>query len=209
MDIICISDTHNLHDKLILPAKGDLIIHAGDLTEAGTERELKEFFNWFANLPYPYKICIAGNHDFLLEKTTKQKLKNLVPKNVIYLEDETVNINGINFWGSPHIPTNHNWAFKKTPLEMEAHWKKIPNNTDILITHTPPKGILDESNKETEIGCPYLRKQISIIKPKFHIFGHLHENYGKVILQETTYVNATSFIQNLSIPNPPIQINFS
>ncbi|SHI88768.1 Predicted phosphoesterase [Mesonia phycicola] len=208
MNIICISDTHNFHDKLTLPIEGDLIIHAGDLTEAGTERELKDFFDWFSKLPYPYKICIAGNHDFYLENISKQELEELIPNNVIYLEDEAVNINGINFWGSPYTFTHHNWAFKKKQLEMETHWKKIPQQTNVLITHTPPKGVLDESNKEAEIGCPFLKEQITLKKPKFHIFGHLHENYGIVKLQQTTYINATSFIHNLSIPNPPIQIKF-
>jgi Icc-related predicted phosphoesterase len=92
--------------------------------------------------------------------------------------------------------------------EIQQHWEKIPNDTDILITHTPPKGILDETNKQIEVGCPYLRKTIETQQPKLHIFGHLHENYGKVRLNNTLFINATSFINNLRISNTPIQVNF-
>lgn len=208
MQITCISDTHNFHDRLSLPASGDLIIHAGDLTEAGTKRELEDFFEWFSQLPFTYKICIAGNHDFYLEHISSSELEELLPENVIYLNDSGVNLEGIHFWGSPYIPYQEPWAFSKPAEEIQQHWKKIPDNTDILITHTPPKGILDETNKQIEVGCPYLRKTIETQQPKLHIFGHLHENYGKVRLNNTLFINATSFINNLRISNTPIQVNF-
>ena len=208
MNITCISDTHNLHEQLVLPKSGDVLIHAGDFTEAGTKREVKKFFDWFSSLPFTHKICISGNHDFYLENLTPEELEQIIPKNIYYLLDSGITINGINFWGSPYIPSNHNWAFTKLNSEIETHWKKIPDDTHVLITHTPPKGILDETNKQIEIGCAFLREEIKLKKPNLHVFGHLHENYGKVSLNETIFINATSFINDLKITNHPIQVNF-
>lgn len=206
MQITCISDTHNFHDKLILPNGGDIILHAGDLTESGTKRELKLFFEWFSKLPFKNKICIAGNHDFFLEKASQEEIDNIIPNNVHYLKESSVVLNGIKFWGSPYIPFEQSWAFTKSHYEIERHWSQIPKDTDVLITHIPPKGILDESSQQLEIGCPSLRKEVKLKKPKVHVFGHIHENYGKVRLRNTTYINATSFFSNLEISNPPIQI---
>ena len=206
MQITCISDTHNLHDKLIIPEQGDIIVHAGDITEGGTQRELRDFFKWFAQLPFTHKICIAGNHDFFLENISEKAIKKLIPANVTYLNDSGISINGYKFWGSPYIPFQQNWAFTKSPIEIEEHWKKIPEDTDILITHTPPKGILDITTYEVEVGCPALKKEISKKKPTIHIFGHLHDNYGKVMRKDITYINATSFYNHLKLTNLPIQV---
>lgn len=206
MQITCISDTHNHHKKTVLPSEGEVIVHAGDLTEGGTKRELMKFFKWFSNLPFKYKICIAGNHDFYLEHISSKNLQQLIPKNVIYLKDSEVVINGIKFWGSPYIPFQPNWAFTKTASAMEEHWDKIPKDVDVLITHTPPKGILDETSTEIEVGCPALKDEITKKQPPLHIFGHLHENYGKVTLQNTTYINATSFFHHFQLANLPIQV---
>ncbi|MBW2962466.1 metallophosphatase domain-containing protein [Mesonia aestuariivivens] len=209
MKITCVSDTHNLHEKIILPTEGDVIIHAGDSTEGGTKRELKNFLKWFSALPFKHKIFIAGNHDFFLENISAPELHRLIPKNVTYLKDNGITIEGVKFWGSPYIPSQDKWAFTKPVNKMEAHWEKIPDNVDILITHTPPKGILDETNRQVEIGCPALAKEILNKKPKVHVFGHLHENYGTVKLQYTTYINATSFFKDLNFINMPITLNFT
>ncbi|WP_121666817.1 metallophosphatase domain-containing protein [Mesonia aquimarina] len=205
MTIICISDTHNNHKKLEIPA-GDILIHAGDLTEAGTKRELESFFKWFSEQPHQHKICIAGNHDFYLESCSLTERNKLIPKNVHYLHDKSVKIMDLNFWGSPHTPVLDRWAFGKDVLSLEKHWDKIPKETDVVITHTPPYDILDESHQQNALGCAILRKRIASIQPRFHIFGHMHNNYGIVKFAETTFVNATSFNDSYSLINNPIKL---
>jgi len=207
MLLTCISDTHNFHEKIILPSTGDVIIHAGDFTEAGTKREAQRFLKWFSSLPFKHKICIAGNHDFYLEKASAAEIEKIIPSNVHYLKDSEIIIEGVKFWGSPYIPFEQNWAFSKSPYEIEKHWNKIPKDVDVLITHTPPKGILDESNQQIEIGCPALKQEIEEKNPKIHVFGHLHENYGKVQFKKTLFINATSLFGNFTYTNLPIQVN--
>src|SRR5680860_51905 len=97
MKIICISDTHNKHEELILP-EGDCIIHAGDFTEAGTKKETRKFLEWFSSTPYIHKILIAGNHDFYLQKKT-HKIDQIIPSGIHYLEDSGATLDNINFWG--------------------------------------------------------------------------------------------------------------
>lgn len=206
MEIICISDTHSNHDKLMVP-NGDVLIHAGDITEAGTKREVLSFLRWFSNQPHPYKIFIAGNHDFYLENLSFEKLGEILPKNVSYLKDSGVEINGISFWGSPMVPGNGHWAFTEpSTRKIGEHWKKIPEDVDVLITHSPPYGILDQSGNKLLLGCKPLRKKVAEIKPKYHLFGHLHDNHGTVRIGGTTYVNSTTFTSDHKLINPPIKV---
>lgn len=202
MEIICISDTHNNHQKLLVP-NGDVLVHAGDVTERGTEREVRAFLKWFSNQPHRHKIFIAGNHDFFLEKLTAEKLAELLPENVHYLDETQLELDGVLFWGSPMTPGNGNWAFSEYRFNR---WRNIPQKTDVLITHTPPYGILDVSSAKKALGSKALLERILSIKPKYHIFGHTHENYGKVKRGETIFVNATTFNQNEKLVNPPIKI---
>ena len=189
MRIISISDTHNRHHELKLPA-GDLLIHCGDFTEGGTRLETLDFLKWFSNQTHPYKILISGNHDFFFEKN-KKDLKSMIPNNIIYLENEGISIKGLHIWGSPHTPGNGNWAFNlERGRGIRIKWNLIPANTDILVTHTPPYGILDESKTYRNIGCEELLKKIVDIKPKLHLFGHVHDDYGKKQIGETLFVNS-------------------
>ncbi|HET8809098.1 MAG TPA: metallophosphatase domain-containing protein [Flavobacteriaceae bacterium] len=202
MEIICISDTHNNHQKLLVP-NGDVLVHAGDVTERGTEREVRDFLKWFSDQPHRHKIFIAGNHDFFLEKKSSSQIAKILPENVHYLSETQLELSGVLFWGSPITPGTKNWAFSERRF---YRWKNIPPNTDILITHTPPYGILDVSNTKKALGSKALLKRILSLKPKYHIFGHMHENYGKVKRRETVFVNASTFNQNEKLVNPPIKI---
>lgn len=207
MKIICISDTHSQHQQLLVPP-GDVLIHAGDLTEGGTEREIVDFLNWFSTQPHRHKIFVAGNHDFHLEQLSSQQIEALVPKNIHYLCENGIIINGILFWGSPVVPGNGSWAFSvDSSRKLKEHWDKIPSKTTVLITHSPPYGILDRTDKKLHLGCNILRKKVAKIQPTYHIFGHLHNNYGMVKKKETTFVNATNFSNNFV--NPPIKITLN
>ncbi|WP_026837426.1 metallophosphatase domain-containing protein [Gillisia sp. JM1] len=205
MKIICISDTHNKHEELILP-EGDCIIHAGDFTEAGTKKETTNFLEWFSSTPYKHKILIAGNHDFYLEKKF-HKLDQIIPDNIHYLQDSGVRIEKINFWGSPYIPDDSNWAFSKNRgKQISEHWEKIPVDTNILITHIPPFGILDELDNKMMIGCKNLKDRINSLKISHHIFGHVHNEYGKVKTFKTLFVNSSSVDESYRHINPPIMV---
>lgn len=207
MELICISDTHGDHEKLIVP-EGDILIHAGDITENGTRREVMSFLQWFSLQPHPHKIFIAGNHDFYLEKLSVESLKKIIPENVFYLNESQIEIEGILFWGSPIIPGNDLWAFSETmETKLREHWEKIPPAVDILITHSPPYGILDQTNDKKLLGCKILREIVAKIAPKYHIFGHLHDNYGVVKNGGTIFINATSFQSINKLVNNPIEIN--
>lgn len=183
--IALISDTHNLHEKLSL-GKGDLLIHSGDSTDFGSDYEAEAFLKWFAKQDYKHKICIAGNHDFYFQRTSAIERKKRIPENVIYLQNESITIEGIKFFGSPVTPYFHGLAFnERRGKPISKVWQNIPNDTDILITHGPPFGILDNN-----LGCEELRKYVDRIQPKLHIFGHIHERNGTEQKQSTLFVNA-------------------
>lgn len=203
MQITTLSDTHGLHHQLLLPG-GDLLIHAGDVCNRGSQEEAANFINWFEKQPYTYKIFIAGNHDFFFENFTQQEIQDILPKNIFYLNDTGIEIDGINIWGSPITPEFHNWAFnRKRGEEMNNHWQLIPNNTDILITHGPAFGILDKTFHNLNVGCEELLKAVKNIQPKYHVFGHIHEAFGSLNEKETTYINTSSLDLFYKIRNTP------
>ncbi|MES2731039.1 MAG: metallophosphatase domain-containing protein [Bacteroidota bacterium] len=190
MEIVCISDTHGQHESLRLP-KGDLLIHAGDISAHGKREEVEAFLRWFAGLPYQYKVFTGGNHDFFLERSPSV-FQSLVPDNCYYLNDSAVEIEGVRVWGSPITPFFFNWAFNRyRGPDIQKHWDLIPAQTDILITHGPPLGILDRTARGEAVGCQDLQQTITEIQPRLHVFGHIHESYGVVEQAGTTFVNAS------------------
>lgn len=207
MKICIISDTHNKHKYLKLP-DADMIIHAGDFTSVGKEHEIRNFMKWFGKLDqYKYKLIIAGNHDWLFDRD-RFWAKTLVPKNVIYLEDSGVEIEGINFYGSPVQLPFYNWAFNRPEETLVKHWEAIPDNTDVLITHSPPYSIMDVSIYDGKhCGSPSLYKEImERIKPKINCFGHIHNDYGIKVIENTTFINASNLDEDYNCVNEPILI---
>lgn len=191
MKVIAISDTHGYHDLLTLPS-GDVLIHAGDVSSRGSKQELQDFLQWFSDLNYEHKIFIAGNHDFFFERADSEMITSLIPDNVIYLNDSGTSIGGINIWGSPVTPWFFDWAFNRhRGADIKKHWELIPQNTDILITHGPVYGVLDKTIHGQRVGCEELKNATDLIKPKVHIFGHIHETYGQVQTLNTLYINAS------------------
>jgi len=203
MKIVAISDTHGLHNQLALP-EGDMLIHAGDVSAMGREREVKDFINWFANQPFQHKVFIAGNHDFLFENDP-ELATSYIPENVIYLNDSGVTIEGLNIWGSPIQPWFFDWAFnRQRGAEIEKHWQLIPDNTDILITHGPPLNIRDLTLSGENVGCESLLNKVQEVKPRYHIFGHIHEAYGVSQQPDTSYINASVVNRNYVVVNSPV-----
>lgn len=199
MKILCISDTHNKHTKLALPAC-DILIHAGDFSGKGREKEIYAFLEWFASdkVPGTYKIFIAGNHDFGMESEERGAYeKRALELGLIYLNDSGATINGIKIWGSPMTPWFHDWAFNRhRGEEIRKHWEMIPTDVDILITHGPPMGILDKTWRGQNVGCEELKKIIleekKFHKLRLHVFGHIHEDKGQKTIEGIQFINASS-----------------
>jgi Icc-related predicted phosphoesterase len=209
MKITFISDSHHQHGELQLKS-GDILVHCGDICNRGTEMEVLRFINWFREQPFKYKIFIAGNHDWFLENLENDYLEKILPKDIIYLNDSGICIDGINFWGSPIQPTFFDWAFNRNRgIAINKHWQLIPKNTDILITHGPPFGVLDQTLDGKNVGCEDLMLKINKIKPRIHAFGHIHEAYGIVEKKGTTFINASVLDIRYNLRNEPIIIDYN
>lgn len=204
MKFVIISDTHGQHNNLTLP-KGDVLIHAGDISQRGKENEIIDFLNWFSNCDFKYKIFIAGNHDFFFEETLEKDIQKIIPENIIYLCDSGVEVENIKIWGSPITPWFFDWAFNRhRGNQIEYHWQLIPSDIDILITHGPVFGKLDKTSRGENVGCEDLLHIIESIKPKVHICGHIHEGYGQTTSSKTKFINASVLDEKYALVNPPI-----
>lgn len=204
MRIVCISDTHN---REIAVPDGDLLIHAGDATMLGTADEISIFNSWFSALPHKNKIFIAGNHDWLFE-LQPDTARELLDESIIYLQDSIVSLEGLNIYGSPWQPRFYDWAFNlDRGREMAEKWAMIPADTDILITHGPPNGILDLTIDGDRAGCEELITIVEEIKPKVHIFGHIHEGYGTLKHNGIRFVNASNCDERYRLVNPPVVLD--
>lgn len=181
MKIWHISDSHTYHGLLDIPEDIDIVIFSGDCSNPRdpykNEQEVRNFIFWFSKLPIKYKIMIAGNHDTSIEKGFIDKL-TIQSLGIIYLENDYTIIEGIKIFGSPYTPTFGDWAFMKARDKIYKLWEIIPDDTDIIIVHGPPKGVLDLSyNRINELefcGCLSLKKRILNIQPKLCLFGHIH-----------------------------------
>lgn len=176
--IVCISDTHGLHRRVKVP-EGDFLIHAGDFMSSGRSLdEIIDFDEWLAEQPHPYKIVIAGNHDLLFESKAADARAALT--NAVYLENSGVEIAGLRFWGCPITPVTEAWAFHvPRGFASRKYWDMIPDETDVLITHGPPFGILDKKDiLSSRLGCKQLTATLMRVRPRLHVFGHIHGGYG-------------------------------
>jgi len=207
--LIFLSDTHNQHENVKIP-EGDIIIHCGDVSGRGYEREVESFLDWFSALPHKHKIMIPGNHDFFFEGYY-DAAKNMVDsRGIICLIDSEVEIEGIRFWGSPITPWFNNWAFNRfRGSEIEHHWNKIPEGIDVLLTHGPPAYLQNHLSMVLEgedVGCEDLYKAIQRVKPKINAFGHIHEGYGTSEEDGVLYMNCSVVNRRYSIQNKPIEV---
>lgn len=203
MRIVCLSDTHCRTDYLEVP-DGDVLIVAGDVCSRGQKIELHAFDEFLERLPHRYKLLVAGNHDFPFERCKKKKARTLV-KQAIYLENSGVELLGVKFWGSPWQPEFYHWAFNLPRGKPLAEiWSLIPGDTDVLITHTPPYGILDSLNSGKHVGCVDLAHALQRVQPKLHVCGHIHEAYGLFEQNGTTFINACVCNEYYQPVNAPI-----
>lgn len=182
--IICIADTHT-HKPTALP-DGDVLVHAGDLTNDGTFADIQDQIDWISSLPYEHKIVIAGNHDSWLDPRARRKTdvgKALRWGDVHYLQHSSVQLSfpsqahrRLSFYGAPQIPQCGGEDFAFQYRRSDDAWSYTIPPIDVLITHTPPRHHLD---LPAGLGCDYLLKEVWRVRPKVHIFGHVHAGHGR------------------------------
>lgn len=230
MRVVLISDTHSHHDKLGILPQGQILIHAGDFTESRPPKpqEYKEFIDWFAAQPHPHKILISGNRDQLMDTATCRKyeksssfwmaaMQDYVKKepSINYLEDQPLSIplgeeDQVTIFGSPWtaIYGKPGKAFQIPPEDLGVKWAKIPWDTDILVTHMPPRGIRDTNTGGTQSGCRALSSELSSrLHPRLHVFGHIHESHGVTVRRGTMHVNAASKRPRSEKMNSPVVVD--
>lgn len=219
MKIVLISDTHGVHDSIRVP-HGDILIHAGDLSPSGTDSQIAAAADWLGSLPHRHKIAIAGNHDFLFERQPTRASALLRSAGVIYLQDSGTNVDGVSIYGSPWQPEFMHWAFNVPRGQLAKYWKQIPTDLDILITHGPPYGILDQrvppamkkfapwEDEEPFAGSDHMGDEellaaVEKVRPRLHVFGHIHSGYGTAQNQHTTFYNSAVCDENYDPTREP------
>lgn len=238
LKIVTVSDTHNMGKEINVP-DGDILLHAGDHTMRGTQKEGIKALEWLSSLPHKYKIFIAGNHDWFLDPKAPREFRNwklyrhytikgLLEKfpDLIYLQDSSVEIEGLKIYGSPWQPWYYDWAFNFPLLDGASRifpeqfrdretarkkWAEIPKDTNILITHVPPTGIGDKVwGGDDHIGCPDLRDRLFDLKSlKLHVFGHIHSGYGTYTDDShpgATFINAAIATEDYYPYHKPISL---
>lgn len=169
--------------------------------------EVERFHSELIALPHQHKIVIAGNHDWPFEREAVAAQAALA--GVTYLQDQSVTVSGWKVYGSPWQPAFMNWAFNlpRSSPELAEKWALIPADTDILVTHGPPHGILDRVKYGANVGCELLRDRVAAIKPALHCFGHIHEAFGQERHHDTLFVNAAMVNLQYQPFNKPVVVD--
>jgi hypothetical protein len=191
MRIVAVADTHLFTGDFVVP-DGDVFVHAGDMCRRGDLDELRDAAAWLRGLPHRHKVIVAGNHDwaFVREPAAARALF----AGMTYLEDEAATIGGLRIYGAPWQPAFNDWAFNlQRGAELAAVWAKIPTGLDVLITHGLAEGIGDTSGMSGRAGCADLRARLAVVRPRLHLFGHIHQDGGAWRVGETICANVTTW----------------
>lgn len=210
MRITAFSDTHGFHHKAKIEPT-ELLIFAGDCMTSGYGYpQLISFLDWFKLQPAKYRVMIAGNHDRVFENypDTVKDILNGYPE-ITYLEDSSVDIEGYKIYGTPHSKIFYNWAFNRSEEDLERLFSRIPSDTDILVSHAPPYGVLDQIIGGESVGEKTLSKRIHQLKNlKLHVFGHIHNSFGMIKPHgRHISINASQVDESYDCVNFPLQIN--
>lgn len=214
-----ISDTHNRHEELIVPPGIETVIHCGDESESGNEwlnePEARAFFEWYSHLNIPNKIFTPGNHSTAIERGLVRPEQ--YPEITFLIHEQTV-IDGRVVFGSPYTPKYFEWAYMRAREDLDVVWQSIPSDVDILVTHGPPKGIMDvtrdhETRQPIHVGSKSLMRHVTQrIKPSIHGFGHIHDeprirNFGVAQHSPTTFINCSCCNQTGQLVNHGVVLN--
>ncbi len=202
----CVSDTHN---KRIPRFNSDVLLHAGDLTIRGTEKELIEAAEGLAGYPARTIIVVPGNHDILFQEQPEKARQIFEDRKITVLIDQATEAYGVKIYGSPWVKKC--WGvFGYDGFEVTHPWEKIPLDTEILVTHSPPNYIMDRGPLGNHLGCQHLAARVNVVAPRYHIFGHIHCSYGfeKDSTNNITYINAALCSERYDILNPPIVFHY-
>lgn len=178
MKVCAVSDLHGFLPKI---PECDLFLIAGDICgPSNIFSQMKELINnfkpWLANVQAKKKIIVAGNHDIIFQ--TNPELLPVWDKDTMYLQDDGCEFEGLKIYGSPWQIRFCDWAFNEDEENLEHIWSKIPDDTDILVTHSPPLGYGDINMGRENLGSPSLTRRVLDIEPKLHCWGHIHYSYG-------------------------------
>lgn len=207
-----ISDTHSKHEELPELPDGDVLIHCGDYSVFGEYDETLAFLNWFSMQKHAHKIIVPGNHEVGIcprkarpsAEATMQLIKSYTDIN--FLVDQSMLIDGIKFYGTPWCNGSRiimgRWGFfEPNEDKRRTAFSKIDGDTDVLISHAPPLGILDTA-RGMNLGCEALLRRVQEIRPLVHVFGHIHESYGLFLSDYTQFYNCANMDGNHKISNP-------
>eukprot|EP00741_Cyanophora_paradoxa_P003007 tig00000658_g2919.t1 len=225
MRLVFVSDTHNRHKDIRIPA-GDVLVHCGDWSETGSENEVRDFAAWLREQPFVHKVLIAGNHDATFDQAwsvpsdpaeaiaalrnrPRVVHSNLLPQSAVYLQDGFCDVAGLRFYGSPHCHTRwNNVAFttKQEPSACSGGLRRLHEalaegrQPDALLVHGPPAGVLDKSFDGKQCGCRHLRTLLDsgALRPKLVASGHIHEGYGYTQLELPGEEGGTALALNAS-----------
>lgn len=180
------------------------------------------FIPWVMKLPYEYVVLTPGNHDYLFDPIFNTitgheayikygsddytsysddiyiKYHNFTNGKLHVLIDRDVNIEGINFYGTPWVSGPRNWPFYLHTKELRRKYENISANTDILITHQPPQyeklGVVNQYvyNYGVDYGSQVLFDIIDEKKPSWVLCGHIHSGcHTPLIHNNTNMVNVS------------------
>lgn len=208
--IVATSDVHGMLHEIEDFPDGDILVLAGDVLRnfyspsarwSDAEQQvgaLEDLCAWVTDqMPHRKVVLVAGNHDWVFQLEPKKAREVLAahPK-VVYLEDAGAEVCGLRFWGSPWQPEFCGWAFNlpRDGKALTSAWAKVPAGLDVLVTHGPPFGILDSSPEVGchEVGDRLLLERVKVVKPRFHVFGHIHGGYGRKRVGETEFLNVAA-----------------
>lgn len=192
MKIAAFSDTHGMPSlkKLYWP-KADVVICAGDFSNYGNMEDACIFMEEYKTLPYKYRVFVAGNHDRFFEREPGLAASIAKDNKLIYLFDNFVKIEGYKIYGTPWQPPFRDWAFNVMEDKLVQKFSIIPEDVDVLVTHCPPRDIMDTAPNGYRCGSTSLRDRIKDIKPKLHVFGHMHGGSGMRKINGTIYANCS------------------
>lgn len=161
-NIFAFSDTHGDHRELQVPGNVDIVICAGDAVEDNlVGDEYDDFIEWYASLPCKWKIFVPGNHELSFELGQADGIiQRMTEKGITVLEDAIEDCDGV--------------IIASISGNASISYEDIPDDIDIVVTHNPPFGILDEN-----MGSVNILDFILKVKPKYHLFGHIHSTAGE------------------------------